>query len=142
MLKHRFHVGAIRERVDLLQKNPLQFPCGEAVCFYTCIGNDLYLSRKEVRPDQYHQEGGGQKRSRMFHRVLPRLSARRLEINTGLYYQSVRVGFEALRVHFWIKPVWERAESVTIHEVTLHLHVPKSFQVNSRRQDFVINVIA
>src|ERR1035438_1495858 len=125
MLKHWLHVRAIRERVYLLQKNPFQFQCGEPVCFYTRIGNDLNLSRKEVRPDQNDQEGGDQKHSRTFHYVVLCLSAHGLEINAGFNHQSVSVGSEALRVNLWIEAIRICTVAIPVHEVPLHFHVPE-----------------
>ena len=63
------------------------------------------------------------------------------EIQTGFENQRIGVGLEALWILLRVKSVWKRAEPITIHEVAFHFHVPEFFEVNPRRDHFVVDVI-
>src|SRR3979411_1549471 len=65
----------------------------------------------------------------------------RLEINSGLYNQSVSVVRETMRVLLRIKAIGVGVDPIAIHEMSLELHVPEFLQVNPRANDFVVNVV-
>src|SRR5271157_1498095 len=80
-------------------------------------------------------------RSSFGHFIAFSCASLRLEIKTGLNDQSVRVGLKALGVYFWIKSVRKCAGPIAVHEVPFHFHVPEFFQIDPRRDDFVVDVI-
>src|ERR1700691_1113144 len=64
------------------------------------------------------------------------------KIKASLQHQCVRVGLETLRVDLRIEPVRVSAFAVAVHEVAFDLEVPKSRKVDSRSDDFVVDVIS
>jgi len=51
------------------------------------------------------------------------------------------MGFKAHEIHLRIKAIGEGAHPVAVHEMTFHLSVPESVQIDPRCDDFVINVV-